>query len=173
MLRTPSHNISLIPNRKRDESYKQFIKRLCNTPNPLAGEELLSRALFTYERDHDAAKKMVAPAMYATVKNMFKMGMRCPSMYDMLPLSQRSYLEKHADLEDYPKTLGALLACARKRKGLTQENLAQLLGYKSSGSVHSWESNFARPPEKMIPKLCEALDLNPGYFKKEGNCYGV
>lgn len=48
----------------------------------------------------------------------------------------------------------------RKRKNLTQEELAELIGTKRQ-TVSSWEQGRTEPNASVIPSLCIALDVSP------------
>ncbi len=43
----------------------------------------------------------------------------------------------------------------RKNKGITQEDLAATLGYKSFTTVQKWEKGIAEPPLSVLRKLSE------------------
>lgn len=47
---------------------------------------------------------------------------------------------------------------ARKAKGLTQEQLAKLLGI-TQGAVAQWENGMTHPSFQMLPKVASALDV--------------
>lgn len=51
----------------------------------------------------------------------------------------------------------------RRKKGLTQDELAELLGYKSKSSVAHIE-NGRDIPRSMVVKLAEVLDTTPAYL---------
>src|SRR4051794_7951235 len=61
---------------------------------------------------------------------------------------------------------GYWVSLARRRKGLTLDALAELVGYgKTSGSVVSrWESGDRAVPSDRFPRLSEVLDLPPEYL---------
>lgn len=44
----------------------------------------------------------------------------------------------------------------RKHKGLTQTELAGILGRKQT-AVSKWECGEAAPPASLLPKICEVL----------------
>lgn len=52
---------------------------------------------------------------------------------------------------------------ARKLKGLTQEQLAELFGYKKS-TVSNWECGYSTPSVQDALKLAEILDTDIGYL---------
>lgn len=56
-------------------------------------------------------------------------------------------------------TLGAKIAAARGKAGLSQEDLAQRVGYDQC-SVSAWERNTRRPPREAIRTLAELLGLS-------------
>lgn len=60
-------------------------------------------------------------------------------------------------------TDGDRVKSARLKKGYTQEELAQKLGYKSRSSVNKIETK-RDIPRSMIVKLAEVLDVTPSYL---------
>ncbi|HFK1524034.1 TPA: helix-turn-helix transcriptional regulator [Bacillus cereus] len=46
---------------------------------------------------------------------------------------------------------------ARKKKGLTQEKLAHLLGYKGRQAVANWENGYNLPPLSIALGVAELL----------------
>lgn len=60
-------------------------------------------------------------------------------------------------------TIGERIRMARKKKGLTQEELASQLGYKSKSSVAHIE-NGRDIPRSMVVRLAEILDTTPAYL---------
>lgn len=59
--------------------------------------------------------------------------------------------------------IGERIREARKKKGLTQEELATLLGYRSKSSVAHIE-NGRDIPRAMVLKLAEILETTPSYL---------
>lgn len=59
--------------------------------------------------------------------------------------------------------IGERIKNARIKKGLTQEELAGLLGYKSKSSVAHIE-NGRDIPRAMVVKLAKVLDTTPAYL---------
>ena len=53
-------------------------------------------------------------------------------------------------------TLGARIAALRKRKGITQEDLAQIMGV-SSQAVSKWENDISCPDIQLLPQLAATL----------------
>lgn len=47
---------------------------------------------------------------------------------------------------------------ARQLKGITQEQLAKMLGI-TQGAVAQWENGLTHPSFEMLPKVAEALGL--------------
>ena len=45
----------------------------------------------------------------------------------------------------------------RKEKGLTQAQLSEILGLKSSSSIAMWECGSRKPPSTILPALADAL----------------
>lgn len=60
-------------------------------------------------------------------------------------------------------TIGERVKLARKKKGMTQEELASLLGYKSKSSVTHIE-NGRDIPRAMVSQLAKILDVTPSYL---------
>ena len=60
-------------------------------------------------------------------------------------------------------TIGERVKNARLKKGLTQEELAHKLGYKSRSSVNKIELE-RDIPRSMIVKIAEILDVTPAYL---------
>lgn len=52
----------------------------------------------------------------------------------------------------------------RKELGITQEELAQKLGYKSKSSINKIEMGKSEVPQKKIGEFANALDTTPGYI---------
>lgn len=55
-------------------------------------------------------------------------------------------------------TLGMRIAQLRKRKGLTQEGLAEILGV-SSQAVSKWENDLSCPDIQLLPRLASTLGI--------------
>jgi len=71
-----------------------------------------------------------------------------------------------------PVFFGAKIRNARKALGLTQRQLAELLGV-SNTSISNWEKDLSRPDADMIQKLCAALQLQPNDFYGAERHYAV
>ncbi|MDR2899003.1 MAG: helix-turn-helix domain-containing protein, partial [Clostridiales bacterium] len=56
-------------------------------------------------------------------------------------------------------TLGEVIRNARKNKGLTQKELAQMIGAKDT-SISNWEKNHNRPNGSTLIMLFRALDIS-------------
>ena len=56
------------------------------------------------------------------------------------------------------ETIGSRIAGARKAKGMTQEELANILGV-SSQAVSKWENDASCPDISMLPRLAKELGL--------------
>lgn len=61
-------------------------------------------------------------------------------------------------------TMGERIREARIKKGYSQTELAQLLGYKSRSSINKMEVNEREIPKSNILKLAEILDVTPAYL---------
>jgi repressor LexA len=57
--------------------------------------------------------------------------------------------------------IGELIAKYREEKGLSQEELAHMLGYKSRSTIYKIESGQREVPRKMIAQLSVALNVSP------------
>lgn len=70
-------------------------------------------------------------------------------------------------------TLGEKIKSARKAKGFTQKQLADMVDAKHN-SVSDWEKNKSTPDVDTIELLCGALELTPTYLvgKKTDEEYG-
>ena len=58
---------------------------------------------------------------------------------------------------------GDRLKNARKLKGLTQKELADMINAKHN-SVSNWENNHNKPDPDTIELLCGVLDVSPNYL---------
>ena len=70
-----------------------------------------------------------------------------------------------------PESTGAFIRQIRKEKGMTQEQLAELLG-TSQRSVSRWENGKTMPDLSLYEPLCEALGIQVSellYAKKMTN----
>lgn len=57
------------------------------------------------------------------------------------------------------QTLGQRIAQLRKRRGLTQEDIAQRLGV-SAQAVSKWENDLTCPDISLLPELARQLDVS-------------
>ena len=60
-------------------------------------------------------------------------------------------------------TFGKRLRAARKAAAVTQKELAGLIGAKHN-SVSDWENDKNMPDPDTIVRVCEALNVEPGYL---------
>jgi len=60
-------------------------------------------------------------------------------------------------------TFGEKIKEARKQKGLTQKQLANLIG-AAHNSVSDWENNKNKPDPNTIELLCGVLKITPNYL---------
>jgi repressor LexA len=58
-------------------------------------------------------------------------------------------------------TIGDRIKYLREQQGLTQEELAKKLGYKSRSTIYKIESGQREVPRKMIAQLSVALNVSP------------
>lgn len=64
--------------------------------------------------------------------------------------------------------LGENIRFLRNKKGYSQEDIADMLGYKSFTTIQKWESGVSEPPLKALKKLAEIfnIDMNDLATKK-------
>lgn len=60
-------------------------------------------------------------------------------------------------------TFGSKLKEARKNKGFTQKELADIVGATNT-AVSNWENDINRPDMDTVEKLCGVLSVSPKYF---------
>ena len=58
------------------------------------------------------------------------------------------------------QALGAFLKQSRMNVGLSQKEVAMVLGYKSSQFVSNWERGLSSPPVATFRRLCELYRTN-------------
>ncbi len=58
-------------------------------------------------------------------------------------------------------TIGERIAQYRQEKGLSQEELAHLLGYKSRSTINKIEKGERDAPRKMVAQLSIVLNVSP------------
>lgn len=56
-------------------------------------------------------------------------------------------------------TLGRNIRYLRKKKGWSQEELAQMLNYKNYTSIQKWESGVAEPRFKTVQELANIFNV--------------
>ena len=61
------------------------------------------------------------------------------------------------------ETLGSRIANCRKRKGISQDKLAELIGV-SRQTVHKWETNSVQPNADNIISLCKIFKIKSDYL---------
>lgn len=65
-----------------------------------------------------------------------------------------------------PVNIGDRIRDARKSAGLTQKQLADMIGV-SNTSISNWETGLSRPDPDAIQYLCWALKVDPNFFFNE------
>jgi transcriptional regulator with XRE-family HTH domain len=60
--------------------------------------------------------------------------------------------------------IGLNILAARKRAGLTQEELADRVGYKTKSAINKIETGVRDLPQKKIAAFAEALGVTPGHL---------
>lgn len=69
-------------------------------------------------------------------------------------------------------SIGSRIKEARTRLGLTQVELAKLIGV-SKGSVGNYESEVSNPKEPTLWKLMEVLDVDANYLFQDGASFNA
>ena len=67
-------------------------------------------------------------------------------------------------MRNYRAERGAALKEARIKAGLTQTELAEILGYRSGQFTCNWERGLCDPPFEKLPLLARTLRISPGYL---------
>lgn len=57
-------------------------------------------------------------------------------------------------------TMGKRIEFFRKKRGLTQKDLADELNLKNGGTVSAWEVDTTSPKPAMMLELCKVLDIS-------------
>lgn len=65
---------------------------------------------------------------------------------------------------DLNKQRGSRIESLRASKGISQLELAKMLGYKSDSTISKWESGSSIPTGKKIVKLAQALGTTTDYI---------
>ena len=60
--------------------------------------------------------------------------------------------------------VGQNIAAARKRAGITQEELASRVGYKTKSAINKIELGIRDLPQKKIAAFAQALGVTPGHL---------
>ena len=60
--------------------------------------------------------------------------------------------------------VGKNIAAARKRAGMTQEELASRVGYKTKSAINKIELGIRDLPQKKIAAFAKALGVTPGHL---------
>jgi len=61
-------------------------------------------------------------------------------------------------------TIGKRIQIRREELGLTQEELAHKIGYKSKSSINKIELDIQQLKQSKIKEIAEALDTTPSYI---------
>ena len=56
--------------------------------------------------------------------------------------------------------LGENIRFLRTKKGYSQDDIANMLGYKSFTTIQKWESGVSEPPLKALKKLSETFNVD-------------
>ena len=62
------------------------------------------------------------------------------------------------------KLIGEKIKAARLERGLTQVQLAKMIGEKTGTVINNWESANSRPAIDKIPSICQVLHITPDYL---------
>ena len=62
--------------------------------------------------------------------------------------------------------LGENIRFLRTKKGYSQDDIANMLGYKSFTTIQKWESGVSEPPLKALKKLSEIFNIDMNATKK-------
>jgi transcriptional regulator with XRE-family HTH domain len=65
---------------------------------------------------------------------------------------------------DYMANVGKNIAAARRRAGITQEELASRVGYKTKSAINKIELGIRDLPQKKIAAFADALGVTPGHL---------
>ena len=60
--------------------------------------------------------------------------------------------------------MGTIIKKRREQLGVSQEQLANILGYKSRSSINKIELNHTDLPQSKIVALAKALSVTPAYI---------
>lgn len=71
------------------------------------------------------------------------------------------------------KVLGSRIKAARKQKGITQENFADMLDVKDRSTVSKWEQGQTIPELNKIPIICDILGVDTGYLFGEYDVHNL
>ncbi len=69
-------------------------------------------------------------------------------------------------------TLGTKLSRLRKKKGLTQQQLADELKI-SQPAYHKWETDTAKPSTEHLVKICEVYDIDLDELLEEAPTFSI
>ena len=65
------------------------------------------------------------------------------------------------------KAIGAAIAAKREREGISQADLARMLGYTNHAHLSRVESGKKAPSLDMLFDIADALDVHVGFFFTE------
>ena len=65
---------------------------------------------------------------------------------------------------DSQMTLQEKLREARLKKGLTLQEVADILGYKTRASIHHWETGYRLPKLASLKKLAKLYEVDILHF---------
>lgn len=61
-------------------------------------------------------------------------------------------------------TFGENVKRVREMRGLSQGELAHMVGFQTKGAISKVEKNVVDPPQSMVKKLAKALNVSPLEF---------
>jgi len=71
---------------------------------------------------------------------------------------------KGVELQLRQRIIGTYLRASREQAGLTQAELAKVLGYSTAQFVSNWERGISLPPLDVLPVVAKALAIRSQTF---------
>ena len=69
--------------------------------------------------------------------------------------------------------LGENIRFLRTKKGYSQDDIANMLGYKSFTTIQKWESGVSEPPLKALKKLSDIFNIDMNYLATKKLSYNT
>lgn len=109
---------------------------------------------------HPKTGKAIAPSIQCIKQAANGMNIDFNILFGMLDcdisLSEMDNITSYVEI-------GCKMKEAREQRGLTQKQLADLIG-ASHNSISDWENNKNKPDLDTIGMICEVLDISPNYL---------